>query len=117
RCSPVFPLLFLVCSQSGSVNSLRSQCSAFPATTHMNTVVLLWPYPQPPGTMGTQGTRLKRHELGSPHTWNRRGTLGTARGQRRDAALETSGTRFRIAGFPSSTRGFVSRLPLHHFKT
>ena len=78
RCSPVFPVLFPVCSQSGSMNSLRSQCSGFAAAIHMDAVVWLCQYLQPPGTLGTLGTGLKRHELGTARTWNRRGTLGTA---------------------------------------
>src|ERR1019366_806349 len=38
RCSQVFPVLFPVCSQSGSMNSMRSQCSGLLGTTHMDVV-------------------------------------------------------------------------------
>lgn len=51
------------------------------------------------GTLGTLGTGLECHELGTARTWNRRGTLGTT--------LLTAGMlhyrqgrRFRIASFP-----------------
>jgi hypothetical protein len=70
---PVFPVLFQVCSQSGPMKSLCSLCSGFSPTTLMDAVPVSR-YVQQPGTLGT---RFKRHELGSAHTWNRRGTLGT----------------------------------------
>src|SRR5438552_15427643 len=107
---PVFSAVFPVCSQSGSMNSLRSQCSGFPATTHIHAVVSLWPYLQPPGTLGTLGTRLTRHELGSVHMWNRRGTLGTGLAKAYGCAEPTEDL---LEGqVPKlDAHGFESRLP------
>jgi hypothetical protein len=75
---PVFPALFPVCSHSRPVDSLRSQCSGFPGLTSMDALPSSLPYIQQPGTLGTEGTGLKRHELGLAPTRNRRGTLGTS---------------------------------------
>ena len=79
RMFPVFPVLFPVCSHSRPVDSLRSQCSGFPGLTSMDAMPSSLPCIQQPGTLGTVGTGLNRHELGSAHTRNRRGTLGTDR--------------------------------------
>src|SRR5260370_31259037 len=57
----------------------------------MDVVGSLLPYVQPLGILGTLGTGLKRHELGSRHTWNRRGTLVTDRWRRRSAQNQRRG--------------------------
>ena len=74
---PVFPALFPVCSHSRPVDSLSSQCSGFPGLTSMDTMPSSLICIQQPGTLGTSGTGLKRHEMDLAHTRNRRGTLGT----------------------------------------
>ena len=43
---PAFPVLFPASSQSCPVECLRSVCSGFPATTHMDAVSLLLNYIQ-----------------------------------------------------------------------
>lgn len=73
----MFPALFPVCSHSRPVDSLSSQCSGFPSLTSMDAIPSSLSYIQQPGTLGTVGTGLKRHELGLAPTRNRRGTLGT----------------------------------------
>ena len=53
------------------------QCSGFPALIPIDAVHGIHII-QEPGTLGTMGTTLKRHEFSSPAPWNRRGTLGTS---------------------------------------
>ena len=94
------------------MDSLRSQCSGFPAVTPMDAVPSYLPYIQQPGTLGTLGTGLKRHELGLAHTGNRRGTPGTnwwkARGDAgadRYSFYDRSGALPSIAGSTLSNSG------------
>ncbi len=80
----MFRALFPVCSHSRPVDSLSSQCSRFPGMTSMDVMPSYLPYIQQPGTLGTVGTGLKRHELGLAHKRNRLGTLGTSGRMRRE---------------------------------
>ena len=76
---PVFPVLFPVCSQSQTNEFLVFPVFRISSQDPYGYSASLLPYSQQPGTLGTLGTGLKRHELGSVHTWNRLGTLGTAK--------------------------------------
>ena len=89
---PVFPVLFPVCSQSGSMNSLRSQCSGLPATTLMDAVVALWQYFQTTRNTGNIGNKIEASRVGLDSRVERTWNTGTT-GRRRMIALELNQER------------------------
>ena len=72
RMFPVFPALFPVCSHSRPNEFLEFPVFWISSSISMDAMPSSLPYIQQPGTLGTLGTGLKRHELGPAHTWNRR---------------------------------------------
>jgi hypothetical protein len=70
---PGFPVLFPGGSQVFPVESWCSRYSASPATITVDAMRFLLPYVQPPGTLGTFGTALRRHALASDVLWNKSG--------------------------------------------
>ena len=60
---PVFLVLFPVCSQSGPTDSLRSQCSGFPVTTHMDVVAII-PICLPTRNTGNIRNRIEASRVG-----------------------------------------------------
>ena len=72
---PGFPILFPARSWSCPVESWCSRRSASPAKITVGATPSYFPYVQPPGTLGTFGTALRRHALGPNIQWNKSGNV------------------------------------------